>query len=583
MTDKTNEVTKVSLASFSHRFLFIALFSFILNMLMLVVPLYMLQVYDRVLNSGSMETLAAISILAAGLLILMGLFDWLRHRIMVRTGNSFDNKYGEALFNASFATELRSVQPGSQHRGALPDLDNLRRYLTGSESFGLFDLPWIFVYLLALYLFHPLLGMVGVVGVVVLFIVAVLNDVTTRTAIRESAVDQMLAHELADSRFRNAEVIHGLGLIGNLSGRWRTQRDKGLGAGSTATDRIHTLSMVAKTVRVLLQISILGIAAALTLQSEITAGMIVASSIVLGRALAPVEQSIMTWRSFADARQAYSRLKLLIHSQPKGERIFSTKKLSGKLEARKVFVAPSGQRIPTLQNISFDVLPGEVLCIIGASGAGKSSLLRALLGIWNPVSGTLRLDGHDIRNLDREEIGPQVGYLPQEISLFSGTIGQNISRFSSQVDDEALLLASKRAACHDMIAALPEAYDTTLRSGGINLSGGQRQRVAFARALYGDPALIILDEPTSNMDEDGIKAVYSAIKGFKVLKRSIIITSHHLPRALPVDRVLVLKDGKMVAYGTPEEAQKQLAKSNPPSSTQSSPPSEKNENGASNG
>ena len=209
MSENKNDPVKVSLAPFSHRFLFIALFSFVLNMLMLVVPLYMLQVYDRVLNSGSMETLAAISILAAGLLILLGLFDWLRHRIMVRTGNSFDKKYGEAFFNASFATELRPQQPGNQHRGALSDLDSLRRYLTGSESFGLFDLPWIFVYLLALYLFHPWLGMVGIVGVVVLFIIAVLDDVTTRTSIREAASDQMLAHELADARFRNAEVIHG--------------------------------------------------------------------------------------------------------------------------------------------------------------------------------------------------------------------------------------------------------------------------------------------------------------------------------------------------------------------------------------
>ncbi len=352
-----------------------------------------------------------------------------------------------------------------------------------------------------------------------------------------------------------------MGLIGNLSSRWRTQRDKGLGAGSAATDRIHSLSMIAKTVRMLLQISILGIAAALTLQSEITPGVIVASSIVLGRALAPVEQSIMTWRSFADSRQAYARLKQLIRNQPKSERVFTSKKINGRLEARKMFVAPPGVRVPTLQNISFDVFPGEVMCIVGASGAGKSSLLRALLGIWNPLSGTLRLDGQDLRNLDREEIGPQVGFLPQEISLFSGTIGQNISRFDQEVDDEALLLASKRAACHDLIAAMPEAYDTVLRSGGINLSGGQRQRVAFARALYGDPALIILDEPTSNMDEEGVRAVYAAIKGF----RSIIITSHNLPRNLPIDKVLVLQAGKMVAYGTPEEAQKQMAKNQPKS------------------
>ena len=319
--------------------------------------------------------------------------------------------------------------------------------------------------------------------------------------------------------------------------------------------------MIAKTIRMLLQIAILGVSAALTLQSEITAGMIVASSIVLGRALAPVEQSIMTWRSFADAKQAYRRLKQLVAEQPKTERIFSSTTINGRLEARQLFIAPPGQRVPTLQNISFDVLPGEVLCIIGASGAGKSSLLRALLGIWTPLSGTLRLDGQDIRNLDREEIGPKIGFLPQEISLFSGTIGQNISRFDQKVSDEALLLASKRAACHDMISTLPNAYDTVLRSGGINLSGGQRQRLAFARALYGDPSLLILDEPTSNMDEDGIRAVYAAIRGFKQLKRSIVITSHNLPTAMPADRVLVLKNGKMVAYGTPEEAKAQLTKS----------------------
>lgn len=539
-----------ALASTRGAFLLVGGFSFVINLLMLVSPLYMLQVYDRVLASRSEATLLLLTVITGAMLLVMGLLEVVRSRILVRVGGYIDMRLGSRVFDALFDLNLR--RPAANRSQSLRDLDTVRQFLTSTGPFAFFDGPWAPIFIIIVFAMHPLLGAIALAGAVVLFCMALATEYTTRKPLQTASRHTVKAGAFAEASLRNAEVLAAMGMMPGIRDRWQREQEKALSMQSIASDRAGGLSGMTKFVRLLLQTAILGAGAYLAIFQIISPGTMIAASIIMGRALAPIEQAIGTWRGFVSARTAYGRLDELLSQYQPIQSSMSLPKPVGHLHVEKVIAVPPGARLPALKGVSFAINAGDSLGIIGPSAAGKSTLARCLVGVWPSHSGTVRLDGADVFTWNREAVGPYIGYLPQDVELFEGSVKDNIARFG-EVNADAVVTAAKRAGVHEMVLRLPMGYDTVIGPAGGGLSGGQRQRIGLARALYDTPPFLVLDEPNSNLDADGEEALVAALKSMKADKQTVVVISHRPNIMNHVDKVLVLRDGQVEMFGPRQE------------------------------
>jgi ATP-binding cassette subfamily C protein EexD len=539
-----------------HSFISAGVFSLFINFLMLVPVVYMLQLYDRVIPSGSMATLIMLTLIAMLLFMTMGGLEWVRSQILVKVSARLENLLNERLYDISFK---QSLYTGGQKASSQPldDLTGLRQFLTGNGLFAFFDAPWIPIYIAVMFMFHFWIGVMAVLTACVLIVVAVTNEKLTRGALTEANTIAMANRARLNKNLVNAEVIESMGMLGNMRQRWKNNNEQILELQTSASSKAGMFTASSKVLRMAAQSLILGLGAYLAIEREISPGSMIAGSILLGRALAPIDQMIAGWKGFIAARGQYGRINELFSKIPEDEEKMSLPSPEGSLVAEAAFVVPPGAKVPVLKNINFEIPCGMAVGLIGPSGAGKSTLARAMQGIWPTSSGKIRLDGADVFAWDRQELGPSIGYLPQDVELFEGTVSENISRFGN-LDSELVVKASKAADVHEMILRLPEGYDTPIGPAGGALSGGQRQRLGLARALYGDPVLIILDEPNSSLDDVGEAALTKAIEGIKQRQATVVVISHR-PNILGVmDSLMILKDGQLVAFDKREKVLSQL-------------------------
>lgn len=549
---------KTALKACKGSFLSVGFFSFFVNALMLVPSFYMLQVYGRVVTSGSIPTLVMLTLIMTILMGTMGSLEWVRSRIMVRLSTRLDVLLSRDVYRASFKKALDS---GGMDASAQPlnDLTGLRQFLTGNGLFAFFDTPWLPVYIGVMFLFHPWYGWFAIGCAIVLLMLAVVNEKLTGKAIADANKQNIAASLHTNKNLRNAEVIESMGMLETLMGRWGERQRQVLLLQSQASDKGGMVTSFSKTFRMLSQSLILGIGAYLAVKQEITPGLMIAGSILLGRALAPIDLMIGSWKGFISARSQYARLNEILDEQQAEPQRMSLPAPEGHVLVENLIVSAPGSKTPILKNISFAVPAGSIVGVIGPSASGKSTLARALLGVWAPQHGVVRLDGADINNWDKRELGPYVGYLPQDIELFEGSISENIARFR-EVEPDKVIQAAKAAGVHEMILQLPEGYDTVIGSDGVNLSGGQRQRVGLARAIYGSPRLIILDEPNSNLDEVGERALAMAIQQLKASGATVFIITHRTSILAQLDRLLVMSNGAIGLYGPRDKVMAELNK-----------------------
>lgn len=536
----------------------VAAFSLAINLLMLAPAVYMLQMYDRVLTSRNETTLLMLTLILAGLLALDAALEWVRSRVMVRVGAAFDLQLNPRIMEASFA---RALSGSATSRGeGLADLATLRQFLTGKGLFVFFDAPFVPIFLLVIFLLDAWLGLFALVSVVLLLLLAWLNERLAAPLLGESARRQNAAARLAGKQLRNAEIVAALGMAGSLRERWLVRHLQFLGMSGAAADRAAAFAALTRFTRLLLQSGILGAGAWLVLSGRLTPGGMIAASILLGRALSPVDLAISTWQGVVSARQAWHRLDALLQQHPAQAAAATVlPRPSGQVQAEQLVVAAPGSRNPIIRGARFQVMPGKVVAIVGPSASGKSTLARALVGIWRPLAGAVRLDGADVHNWDRRQLGPFIGYLPQDIELFDGTIAENIARFGT-ADSEQIVAAARRAGVHEMVLGFPAGYDTVIGENGAALSAGQRQRIGLARALYGDPALIVLDEPDASLDEAGEAALRASLLALKEERRTVFVVTHRATVLSVADQVMVLVDGQVKAFGDREQVLKPVAR-----------------------
>ena len=545
-------------AFWSARGLFIVagIFSCFVNLLMLTGPMFMLQVYDRVLASGSQETLMVLFALVAGLFAIMGILDFLRGRILANAGARFQAILDGRVFDGVMQ---RALAPSERAKpaAALRDLESIQQFLSGSAPFAFFDAPWVPIYLGAIFMFHPLLGAFALAAAILLFFIALLNQIMTKEPEMEARMASAQSEKFSESMRRDAETVRALGMGSAARGRWGEMRGKALGAQMQHSTRAGFFQTFAKTFRMFLQSAILAVGAWLAVKQEISPGMMIAASILMGRALAPVDQAIANWRVFVRARHGARALQEFFAVTPQNEAKTTLPDPKAKLEVSGLAVAPPGERTPIIRGVSFAVEPGEAIGVIGPSASGKSTLARALIGVWQPMIGEVRFDGATLDQWGITGLGQRIGYLPQDVGLFAGTIAQNIARLSPDMDEGEVVKAAQRAGAHRMIVGLANGYDTEIGEGGGQLSGGQRQRVGLARALYGDPPLLIFDEPNANLDAEGEATLVQAIRDAKERGCAIIVMAHRPSAIAACDKLLVMKDGQQQAFGPRDEILRQ--------------------------
>ncbi|WP_214510279.1 type I secretion system permease/ATPase [Pseudomonas brassicacearum] len=542
-------------------FLSVGFFSFFVNLLMLVPSFYMLQVYDRAVGSASLSTLLMLTLIMLLLMITMGGLEWVRSRIMVRISTRLDTLLSQRLFDASFKQALNTSGMNATAQ-PLNDLNGLRQFLTGNGLFAFFDAPWIPIYLAVMFMFHSWYGWMGVVSAVLLGALAFANEKLTHSPLQVANREQMAATAFTNKSLRNAEVVQSMGMLASLRQHWSGRTHKILALQSLASDRAATMTSVSRTFRQIVQSLVLGLGAYLTINHEISSGLMIAGSILLGRALAPIDQLIGVWKGFLNARSQYARLhELLLKIAAEPERM-SLPAPEGAIRVEGLSAGSPDARKPIIRGVGFQVAAGEVVGIIGPSGAGKSTLARALLGVWPSLAGTVRLDAADISQWRREELGPYIGYLPQDIELFEGTISQNISRFGP-VNAPAVVAAARMAGVHELVLQLPDGYDTLIGANGGGLSGGQRQRIGLARALYGEPRLVVLDEPNSNLDEAGEKMLAEALQKLKQSRATVFVITHRPGVLAQVDKLLVLNHGELSLFGPRDQVLARLRDATP--------------------
>ena len=535
---------------------FVGIFSVFVNMLMLTGPLYMMQVYDRVLGSRSEATLLALSLLVVFLYAMMGLLDLVRGRILRRVAANFqadlDKRVFDAMIRRSAVSNDKIAQTG------LSDLESIQRLIGSPVLTAAFDLPFTPIFLAGIAVFHPYLGLLALGGGLILVCIALLNQVFSKAPLQKANAGSQQANMMSESIRSEAEMIQAMGMRKAAFARWKVLRDQSLADSVVASDTGGGFTTVTKSLRLFLQSAMLGMGAYLVLQNEVSSGAIIAGSILLGRALAPIELGLGQWASVQRARKGWQNLAELLGTTPPEEDRTSLPRPKAKLDVQALAVMAPGETRPQLRNVTFKVEPGQAIGVIGPSGSGKSTLAKALTGAWRAAAGTVRLDGASLNQYDAEVLGEHIGYLPQRVQLFGGTIADNIARLSSAPDATQVVNAAKKAAAHDMIVKLPDGYDTRVSANGGRLSGGQMQRIGLARALYGDPMIVILDEPNSNLDNEGSVALNSAIKQMKADGRSVLIMAHRPAAIQECDMLLVIDKGTMTAFGPKDDVLREM-------------------------
>lgn len=537
----------------------VGIFSFFVNLLMLTGPIFMLQVYDRVLGSRSEETLLALFILMAFLFAMMGLLDFVRGRILSRIGANFQAALDQRVFKA--VIRRASIIDGDQGgAAALKDLEAIQRLYASPVFAALFDIPWTPIFLIGITIFHPWLGILAVVGGGVLILVTILNQIMTARPVQEAGHAGAVASHLSTQIRSEAEMVRSLGMQQAAFNRWNGARQDSLNKGVSSSDRAGVFTTLSKTFRLFLQSAMLGLGAYLVLNAGLTPGAMIAASILLGRALAPVDMAVGQWAMVQQAMKGWQNLSELLSTVGEEPKRMDLPRPKAKLMVQQLTVVPPGEKTASLRTVSFELEPGEAIGVIGPSGSGKTTLARAITGVWRPAGGKIRLDGATLDQYDPEKLGEHIGFLPQRVQLFDGTIAENIARLSQQPDSKRVIAAAKAAAAHEMILKLPDGYDTRVTSGGGRLSGGQMQRIGLARAIYGDPVILVLDEPNSNLDNEGSQALNEAIRTLKSQGRSVMIMAHRPAAIEECQKLLVLDLGAVRAYGPREEVlQKVLA------------------------
>jgi ATP-binding cassette, subfamily C, bacterial exporter for protease/lipase len=559
---------RAALWAFRREFLVVGLFSMVYNLMLLAPTLYMLQVFDRVLSSRSELTLLALSLITLFFFGVMAFADWMRSRVLVRGGVRFDHELSSRVFDASFDSYLSDARSGPSR--AFYDLIALRQFITGQGIFTLFDLPWAPIYLAVIFFLHPLLGWIAIVFAVVQGVLAWIGHRKSVAPAHEAAQANAQVQAYVQGKLRNAEVIESMGMLGNLRGRWRRAQNRALLQNAQAHGVTTRVVAWSKFVRYTQQSLSLGAGAVLVIHGEMSAGGMVATNLLMGRALAPIDQLAGAWRSFITSRDAFRRLEQLLTEYPERDPNLHRVAPTGEVTLRDVVASAPGRATPILKGISFSVPPGTVTAVLGPSGSGKSTLARVMMGIWPDVAGEVLLDGLPIQGWDRTELGPHVGYLPQDIELFEGTIGENIARFG-ELDSERVIAAARCAGLHDMILHFPKGYDTPIGEAGNLLSGGQRQRIGLARAVYGNPSLIVLDEPNANLDDAGEAALNATLQQMKALGKTIFLITHRAGSLMLADRVLILQDGQIRANGPRDAVLAALRPAGAPTQTPATP------------
>lgn len=525
-------------------------FSLFINLLMLVPSIYMLQVYDRAMGSRSNETLLMLTIILVILFVTLALLEMVRSAILVRIGNSIDVNLGSKIFSSMF--KMAIDRPGNPTAQPLNDLTTLRQYLTSTGPIAFFDGPWFPVYLIVLFMFHPMYGIFCIIAALILGGLAIANEKLTGKRMATANQASIQSTGYASSCLRNAEVVHAMGMENNLRRRWLERHNEFIINQADASDRAAILTNTSKSLRQLFQSLMLGLGAYLAIKQEISPGMVIAGSILMGRALAPLDLLIGSWKGFSGARSAYERLQDLLRHYYKTTDPMPLPAPSGSLSIEGIVVVPPGAAQPSIRGLGFELGAGEMLAVVGPSAAGKSSLARAMLGVWPLAAGKVRLDGADIHQWDKAQLGPHIGYLPQDIELFEGTISENICRFGD-VDPQKVVAAAMLAGVHELILRLPEGYDTRISVAGGVLSGGQRQRIGLARAVYDNPRLVVLDEPNSNLDEQGEQALVAALEQLKQNGSTVVLITHKKQILRLVDKILVMAKGQAVGFGTRDD------------------------------
>ena len=551
-----NEIADV-IRTRSKVFWTVGIFTAFINLLMLVPSIYMLQVYDRVLPSRNEITLLMLTLIMLGMFGMMSLLEYVRSMVVIRIGSQLDMRLNTRVYTAAYEANLKN---GSSDAGQmLSDLTNLRQVLTGSALFAFFDAPWFPIYLLVRFLFNPWLGLFALVGALLLIALAVINEMVSNKPLAEASKLSIMSGTLASTNLRNAEVIEALGMLPNLKRRWFGLHQRFLNSQRIASERASRVTSITKFVRMSLQSLVLGLGGWLAIDGHITPGMMIAGSILMGRTLAPIEQVINVWKSYSAAKLSYGRLVKLLETHPQRGTGMSLPRPEGVLAVEGVTATPPGSKgDAVLHNVSFAIQPGDVLGIIGPSASGKSTLARLLVGIWPVSEGIVRLDNADIYQWNKDELGPYIGYLPQDIELFAGTIAENIARFND-IDSEKVIEAAKLAGVHELILRFPNGYDSVLGNGGAGLSGGQKQRIGLARALYGDPSLVVLDEPNSNLDDAGEKALNQAIMFLKQRNKTVVLITHRTNLLSMTSKLLLLVNGNVNAFGPTQQVLQALA------------------------
>ena len=549
-----SELTR-TLHLFKYEFLIVGLFSMVANLLMLAPTLYMLQVYDRVLVSRSEITLIFVSLITLYLFGVMAFSEWARSRLLVRIGVRLDAALGTRVFNASFEANLS--RSGAAAQRSFQDLIELRQFITGNGTLAFFDVPWMPVYLAVLFFLHPFLGWVAMAFTLVQVALAWFGHRNTVAPADAASKAGQAANLFLQTKLRNTEVVESMGMLGGLQKRWAERHAHYMEQQGASQALSHRISAISKWVRYCQQSFALAAGALLVIDGQLTAGAMIAANVLMGRALAPIDQLMGTWRGFLSARNAFERLESLLEAHPERDPALTRVAPRGALRLQQVVASAPGRKEPILKGVDLQADVGTVTVVLGPSGSGKSTLARVLMGIWPDVRGEVLLDERPLSGWDRTELGPHVGYLPQDVEMFDGTIAENIARFSD-VDSEKVIAAARSAGLHEMILRFPKGYDTPMGEAGGLLSGGQRQRVGLARALYGNPAVIVLDEPNANLDDAGEVALMQAVREFKAKGRTIFLITHR-PGAIAVaDQLVVLQDGRVQAQGPRDAVLAQL-------------------------
>ena len=523
----------------------IGLFSFLINILMLVPPIYMLQLYDRVLSSKSKDTLFMLTLIVIVLFITMALLEIIRSKILIKIGNRIDNNLSNRIFDSLF--KLEKINPNKASSSYMSNLTQMRQFLTGSGVFAFFDAPWITIYLLILFLFHPIFGYFALITIFILLIITLVNEITTKQKLNTATINNLSSNNYLNSSLKNADVVNTMGMKEDIKEIWRKKYYSFLRAQNDASGNAGIWSNLSKSFRMLSQSLILGIGAYLAIDQEITPGMMIAASIIMGRALAPLDLIISSWKNFINYRTSYKRIDALLYKFPKENKLTTIPINNADLYLQNIVITPPLGKKPTIKGITLKINKGDIVAIIGNSGAGKSTLVKGILDIWPILEGKVKIDNIDMNLLDKEEIGPYIGYLPQDIELFEGTISQNISRFK-ELDSDKIINAAKIAGVHEMIIKFPNGYDTSIGNAGAKLSGGQRQRIGLARAIYNNPKLVILDEPNSNLDKLGEKALLNCIKTLKENSTTVLIITHKENILEITNKIAVLENGMLLKF-----------------------------------